>query len=249
MMNKENYYINLLIKGKMNEEDYKLCGKIDLLDLLGKGKITEEEAYDIFENTTKDWHDGKIKDMYDAEFLCFSQKEWTGFPAGLSSIANWRKNGWPTKCYFCSKSLDTDQYGWMVFEDDEDVAHIVHIDCMPTPKGPVHGGKQVMDLLERILTGEISEDEAYEIYNNAVHEFRMGRLPSELGSYFGFSLKEWKAFEEDGDLSTIANWRKNGWPTKCYWCSKHLNTDHDEWTIYWDDKSKAHIIHVNCEKK
>jgi len=91
---------------------------IDILKKINMGKITEEQAYEIYDDVQDKFDSGKIKN-YPQNELYLDNYEWTAFSFGISFevLANWRKNGWPSKCAICGKILNYRQYGWRIQEN------------------------------------------------------------------------------------------------------------------------------------
>lgn len=63
---------------------------IDLLNLINKEKISEDEIYSIYEKVVSDFHEGLVGDIPDE--LGLDHYEWTAFCHGISwmTIASWR---------------------------------------------------------------------------------------------------------------------------------------------------------------
>lgn len=97
--------------------------KIDLLYLLYHKKITEKQAYKLY-NKAIDCPD----DKYPRKLLSLSKAEWTAQDFGYRTIARWRYEGWPKKCPLCKRKLVIEKYGWM----NKKVGNrrkLAHVDC------------------------------------------------------------------------------------------------------------------------
>ena len=91
---------------------------IDILSGIIKGELTVEQAYDIMEETIDKFHKGEIEGELHL-FLGLNNYEWTAISHSLDlqTLANWRKNGWPQKCYNCGSEIDYKKYGWRIKEN------------------------------------------------------------------------------------------------------------------------------------
>ena len=83
----------------------------DLLSELYLGRITIDEAYQIYDEIMD-----SARAPYVAELLEMSDQEWTAYAQGASfgDIARWRFDGWPTRCAECGRSLNPSTYRWTV---------------------------------------------------------------------------------------------------------------------------------------
>jgi hypothetical protein len=77
--------------------------------------ITEDQAYDIYEDTIEKHDRGEIETS-PKQYLNFTEYEWTAFchGASLATLAKWRKNGWPDSCSKCGTPIDYKEYGWTI---------------------------------------------------------------------------------------------------------------------------------------
>ena len=101
----------------------------DLLKELYENKITEDQAYEIFDDTVSKFHKGIIK-LGIFKYLMMDKYEAT---ANLSAIslketARWRYEGWPTICSKCKQPLNYKEGCWGAKNDK-----IYHLEC-PTKK-------------------------------------------------------------------------------------------------------------------
>jgi len=96
-----------------------------LLADLNQGRISEDEAYSIYERVIQSDHGGRA-----FELLGLSKMEWTAFmqSTGFAVLAEWRRTGWPTVCSKCGRPLDHAAGGWW-FTMESGVAGLKHIQC------------------------------------------------------------------------------------------------------------------------
>jgi hypothetical protein len=97
----------------------------DLLRELFEKKISEEDAAELLDNVL-DSSDGRNTESV----LMFTRAEWTayGHGAGLSDLARWRYQGWPSKCVRCGREIALDRFGWKVVERNG-LSVLEHIRC------------------------------------------------------------------------------------------------------------------------
>ena len=96
--------------------------QVNILKLLYEKKITEKEAYKIYDDVMKYDNSQWI------ELLGLTRYEAAAYSFGFQTIARWRYKGWPTKCTLCKKKLVIEKYGWM----NKKVGNrrkLAHIDC------------------------------------------------------------------------------------------------------------------------
>jgi hypothetical protein len=86
---------------------------IDLLKELYEKKITEDQAYDIFDEVVDRAHKGKLSHPINEE-IKLDKYEWTAscHGIGFKTIAKWRYEGWPNTCPVCKKSINYKDYHW-----------------------------------------------------------------------------------------------------------------------------------------
>lgn len=137
---------------------------IDVLALLGSGKITEDEAHDWIDAAVETFH----LEGYPAieERIGFSEREMQARCLGVSvsQRAKWRKEGWPTKCSLCGESLDLDRQHW--FANPRPVNgqyQLEHAAC----------GQAVFRAIRASLLRDFAEEESVQIVGPSV-EFPRG---------------------------------------------------------------------------
>jgi protein-disulfide isomerase-like protein with CxxC motif len=96
----------------------------NLLKELYEKKITEDQAWDIFNDIVDEFHDGLIKkDPFVEAMLDKYEATANAHGADFNVIAKWRYEGWPTICYKCKKPLDYKEFGWSA--KDNKLKHLV----------------------------------------------------------------------------------------------------------------------------
>ena len=97
---------------------------IDLLKEINEYKISVDEAWDSIDYAIEKYDRGEVDSIPQA--LGLDNYEWTAYAHGihLKTLANWRRDGWPTKCGNCSKQINYKNYGWMIKNEK-----LVCIDC------------------------------------------------------------------------------------------------------------------------
>ena len=86
--------------------------------MINGDKVSEDVAYDIVDEITEDFHEGKISNEPKEE-LNMDNYEWTAFCHGtsLSVLAKWRKEGWPEQCTKCGNKINYKKGGWIIHDD------------------------------------------------------------------------------------------------------------------------------------
>jgi hypothetical protein len=131
--------------------------KIDLLFELYHGKISSDEAYDIFDEAVG----SHIVEF--PEYLGFDPTEWTAIchAMSLGTVARWRYEGWPDVCTICGKKIDVPNYGWLATEE-KGKAWLDHTTCIPLdPDWKDEEHDYVKHVIERISTWGITLDDVY----------------------------------------------------------------------------------------
>ncbi|MCL2860030.1 MAG: hypothetical protein FWF46_05655 [Oscillospiraceae bacterium] len=98
-----------------------------------------------------------------------------------------------------------------------------------------------MNLLNELINNNISEDEAYDIRDEAMDKFDDGEI-DDIQKELGLDDYEWTAHGHALSLGMLAQWRKNGWPRACEYCGREIDYHNWYWTIK-DDKLKC----LECE--
>lgn len=96
------------------------------------------------------------------------------------------------------------------------------------------------DLLKELYRKRITLREANKILGEAIDE---GGNPA---TRLNISKKEYKVFLNGMNFKTIAEWRYDGWPTRCMYCSKFV--DANKSALWWPRKMKGRwgVVHLKC---
>lgn len=91
---------------------------IDLLNMIYRNTVREEEAQQMLDGTIEAFHSGNLKTDIPSE-LMLDHYEWTAVCHGvhLNVLAEWRANGWPRQCSLCRRELNYREYGWVIKSD------------------------------------------------------------------------------------------------------------------------------------
>jgi len=109
---------------------------------------------------------------------------------------------------------------------------------------------QKRNILKEIYEKKITEQDAYDFYEQV-----MNTDIKNVETFLGCSISEWTAFIWNWvPLSTIAQWRYEGWPDICAICGKNIVIEKGEWTILKEEKInnkivKNVIVHCDCYDK
>ena len=84
----------------------------NFLEDLYYGKISEDEAYDIYDHLVE------IDNTTIRDNLGMTKMEWTARcnAVPFRVIAKWKMEGWPNKCIATGESIIPENYGWVVKE-------------------------------------------------------------------------------------------------------------------------------------
>jgi len=96
----------------------------------------------------------------------------------------------------------------------------------------------LINILEKLHNNEISEDNAYDIYEKVMDEYHSDKLKVEPREELMLNNHEWTAFVQGADFITLSKWREKGWPKVCYNCKKEINYKEYNWLIV-DNKLKC----------
>ena len=112
---------------------HKLSLPIDLLDLLSRNELTEEQAHKIYDEVISRIHQGDLPADW-VSILGFSVREATAFchAVGLRALAGWRRTGWPDQCELCKAPIGATN--WWAMEDSQGKGVLVHLSCLPVEK-------------------------------------------------------------------------------------------------------------------
>lgn len=98
---------------------------IDILSKINNNDLNGERAEEVLDKTLDKFHADELEHAPQKE-LCLNKYEWTAISFGIDLIvlAQWRKEGWPTKCKNCGKKIDYKKFGWKIKEN-----HLTCICC------------------------------------------------------------------------------------------------------------------------
>jgi hypothetical protein len=100
----------------------------------------------------------------------------------------------------------------------------------------------MIDLLESIHSGKVTDDQAYDIIDDFVIKFHEGEYEIQPKELLKLNNYEWTAFCQGVDLNVLASWRMFGWPKKCCSCGQTINYREYNWIIH-DEKE---LMGLNC---
>lgn len=89
----------------------------------------------------------------------------------------------------------------------------------------------MIDILDKLINGEISVDDVYQIYDEIMDKFDEGIIEVYPQAELCMNKYEWTAFAHGAALEVIADWRRNGWPKKCGNCNKSIDYTKYGWFI------------------
>lgn len=102
---------------------------MDILKDLYEGRISEDQAYDIFDRVVDAFHAGEFETNDDGSLFGrpieslfgMDNFEFTARCHGvpLSILAKWRYQGWPDKCYVTNQQIDFRHDHWLAKEIED----------------------------------------------------------------------------------------------------------------------------------
>jgi hypothetical protein len=96
----------------------------------------------------------------------------------------------------------------------------------------------MFDILEMVINGEISDDEACDLADMVLERFHSGEIKVPPMEELNLDEYEWTAVGFGISWTELAKWRKYGWPKQCFNCGKEINYKDYGWMIS-DDKLKG----------
>lgn len=99
----------------------------------------------------------------------------------------------------------------------------------------------MIDILAILMNKEISEQKAYDIYDEVITKYHNGELQVEPRIELNLDEYEWTAFCHGISLKELAKWRDNGWPKYCARCGAKIDYKQYGWTI-----KENQLIGLNC---
>ena len=104
-----------------------------------------------------------------------------------------------------------------------------------------------IDLLQEVLDGIITPQEARDIYEESERAALSGNSPYLIFyEFMGVDDEEGSAIDLGVDIGTVASWRRDGWPSSCRNCGGHINHKKFGWIArrYGDEYG---LEHVDCD--
>lgn len=89
----------------------------------------------------------------------------------------------------------------------------------------------MIDILNKIIFGEISKQDAEQVFDDIMDRFHSGLLKNDPQDEMCLNNHEWTAVAYGVDLDVLANWRKNGWPRTCINCNRSIDYKNYGWRI------------------
>lgn len=99
------------------------------------------------------------------------------------------------------------------------------------------------DLLNKVFEKILTTDEAEQMLDYYLEHLTVADPP--VHEMLGFSVKEWTAYAHGTPLDTIAEWRVNGWPNRCFVCKKEIISDNYGW-FPREYEGKYELRHIVC---
>ena len=99
----------------------------------------------------------------------------------------------------------------------------------------------MIDILAGIISGEITDDSAYRLYDQIMDQFHHKMITNQPREELGLDKYEWTAFSFGANFNKLAEWRKYGWPKHCFSCNKQLNYKNFGWSVI-----NGELICIDC---
>ena len=97
------------------------------------------------------------------------------------------------------------------------------------------------DILDEILTGALSEDDADAVLDAILDSSEAPNAEALLG----LSRIEWTAHGHGAMWTEIAHWRRDGWPSVCVACGRSIQAERFGWRVVEVD-GRAQLKHIRC---
>lgn len=107
-------------------------------------------------------------------------------------------------------------------------------------------GVETMDLLKLLHTGEITLDQAQDIFDEHQRQFHSGGTSEQWTDAFELSLYEATAYLHGGTLVDLAKLRYEGWPTTCSRCHCPLDHKLGGWWFVRSEDGVPRLRHIEC---
>ena len=112
---------------------------------------------------------------------------------------------------------------------------------------PLHDSDDyTVDVLALLHLGEISEEEAYRLYDRVMDGISSGTSAPDWAFALGLSEFEARAFAWGVDLQQLLTFRFGGWPTVCSRCKLPIDYRIDNWAVTHDQEVSAGLAHIAC---
>lgn len=96
------------------------------------------------------------------------------------------------------------------------------------------------DILNLIAAKQIDENEASEIFDNAIEAFHTGKIQS-IPDELCLNEYEWTAVCQGIDWKQLATWREDGFPETCGKCGKKIDYKNYGWKVDFNG-----LCHIKC---
>jgi hypothetical protein len=107
------------------------------------------------------------------------------------------------------------------------------------------------DVIYLLHSGEITSEEAQEIFDSTLHSGptyvdSSGQTRVDWPSLLGFSKREATAYLHGASLEDIVDLRYGGWPTECRVCQDPINYDQEGFWFKRDAEETPYIRYPVC---
>lgn len=103
-----------------------------------------------------------------------------------------------------------------------------------------------MDLLARLHSGELSLEEARNIFNEQIAKFHRGESTLDWREAFELSNYEATAYAHGATFSDLVKLRYEGWPTTCSRCGRPIDYKQYGWLFVHSEDGIPRLRHVVC---
>lgn len=100
----------------------------------------------------------------------------------------------------------------------------------------------MIDILEKIICGEISAEEAETLLELIIDKFHNDEIETTPQEELMLDKYEWTAIGFGIELQILANWRQKGWPSQCKTCGKKKNYKDFGWRIVQNE-----FVCIKCD--
>lgn len=103
-----------------------------------------------------------------------------------------------------------------------------------------------MDLLKRLYTGAISDEQARDIFDEHISKHNRGETTEDWSEAFELSRYEATAYLHEATLEDLAKLRYEGWPTTCSRCHCPLDYKLEGWWFVHSEDAVPRLRHIEC---